>query len=350
MKQINIILLAFIALLASCNTDKSEYENATTFNYSDFKSEKDLQGTTLEFDSLIMQPVDLLAFDSILITIEMGKENIFHVYNMKTKTHINQCIKRGQGPNDMLYPEFINASANSIRIIDSQTSTVYEYDVEDFITNPTPTPTKRTKLEKQIFITANQVEDKIMGCTYGVNERIYVFDLNGVKTDAIVSYPPTSISQTDREKMDAYYMKFISNDKDKIAVCYYMTDLIEIYNLEGVLQKRIHGPEQFYSHFKEFQDGPMVSSSSVKGMNRDAFMCPKNAGDEFFVLFNGGNIDDPDHTSSVKRLFSFSWDGVPQNRYNLNDPIYSFSIDSKNKTIYGISETPEYHVVKYSYE
>ena len=350
MKQINFILLAFIALLASCNTNKSDYENATTFSYSDFKTEKDLRATTLEFDSLIMRPVDLMAFDSILITIEMGKENIFHVYNMNTKTHINQCIKKGQGPNDMLYPEFMNSSANSIRIIDLQTSTVYEYDVNDFITNPLPKATKRTKLESQVFIMAEQVEDKIFSnAYYGVDEQLYAFDLNGRKTGTIIDYPTTSVSQTDMEKVDAYYKKFTSNGKDKIAICYYMTDLIEIYNLDGVLQKRTHGPEQFYSHFKEYQNGPVVGSSPVEG-SRDAFICPKNAGDEFFVLFNGGFIDEPDHSTSSNQLFSFSWHGAPQKRYNLDDPIYSFTVDNKNKKIYGISDIPEFHVVEYSYE
>jgi hypothetical protein len=33
-----------------------------------------------------------------------------------------------------------------------------------------------------------------------------------------------------------------------------MTDLIDIYNVAGVLQKRIHGPEHFFSYFKEVHD------------------------------------------------------------------------------------------------
>ena len=350
MKQFNLLLLAFVALLASCNTNKAKYENATSFTYTDFKNQKDLKATTLEFDSLIMRAVDLVAFDSLLITIEMGKENIFHVYNMKTKKHINQSVKRGQGPEDMIYPEFMNSDANCLRVFDLQTSTVYEYDVQDFMTNPTPSPTKRTKLENQVFTMAEQVDDKIFGnAYYGVDEQLYVFDLNGKKIGTIIDYPPSSIPHTEMEKVDAYYKKFTSNGKDKLAFCYYMTDLIEIYNLDGTLQKRIHGPEQFFTHFKEYQDG-RIGASPVKDLNRDAFMCPKNAGDEFFVLYNGGFIDEPDHSSSSKQLFSFSWDGTPQTIYTLDDPIYHFSVDSENKKIYGISITPEYHVVEYSYE
>ena len=178
---------------------------------------------------------------------------------------------------------------------------------------------------------------------------MYVFDLNGEKTNAIINYPQSTIEQTSAEKTDAYYMKFITDDFNKIAICYYMTDLIEIYNLDGILEKRIHGPEQFFSHFKEYQDGKYIGASPIKGLNRDAYMCPRNAGNEFFVLYNGGFIDSPHHSTSCDQIFSFTWDGVPQITFNLDDPVFSFNIDSKNKKLYGISKTPEFHIVQYSY-
>lgn len=349
MKKIHFIVLLFVISIASCNSKKEKYEHATTFTYHDFSAKKDLKATKLEFDSLIMLPMDLLAFDSVLITIESGKEKIFHVYNIKKGTHINACIRRGQGPEDMLQPEFMNSDGKYLRIIDLATSTVYEYDKEDFITNPQPKPMNRIKLEKQIFLTAQQIKDKIMGCSYAGDKRLYVFDLNGKEINSIIDYPPTTIPQSEIEKRDAYYMKFISNEIDRIALCYYMTDLIEIYDLEGALLKRLHGPEQFFSRFKEYHDGKYIGASPEKGLNRDAYMCPRNAGDEFFVLFNGGYIDEPNHTTSCKKLFSFTWDGIPNKMYNLDDPIFSFSVDSKNKKIYGISETPEFHIVTYSY-
>ena len=171
--------------------------------------------------------------------------------------------------------------------------------------------------------------------------------MTGKKINAIIDYPTSSIPYSDMEKMDAYYMKFITNDSDKIVICYYMTDLIEIYNLDGILQKRLHGPEQFFVRVKE-RGGNISGTSLLKG-TRDSYFQPRSAGDKFFVLYNGGDIYDPAHTSSCKRLFSFSWDGTPKIIYNLNDPIHNFAVDKKNKKIYGISETPEVHIVAYSY-
>lgn len=350
MKYYYFFILLLILPVLSCDFDKDRYEKAVKFELKDFQTIKDLTSNRLEFDSLIMQPMDLVVYDSLLITVEVGKEKIFHVYNLNTKTHINQCINRGQGPEDMLQPEFMNCDEKSIRIIDLATSSVFEYELNDFITNQQPKPKKRTKLEKQIFLTAQQVDNKIMGCSYAYEDRLYIFDSGGKKINSIINYPARTIQQTNVEKTDAYYMKFITNNINKIALCYYMTDLIEIYNLEGVLEIRLHGPEQFFSYYKEYQDGKYVGASPIKGFNRDAYMCPRNAINEFFVLYNGGFIDTPNHTTSCNQILSFTWDGIPRKIFNLNDPIFSFNVDSKNKKIFGISEIPEFHIVEYSYE
>lgn len=343
------MLLGISAILFfSCTSHNNNYEAAHLFTYDDFITTEHLTGTISELSNLAMRPTDIMVCDSLLITIEYGRDKLFHIYNLKAQKQVNECIVMGQGPNDMLQPEFMDYNGHSLKIIDLATSTVYEYGIKDFTTNPEPKPIHRIKLEKQIFLTAQQAGEYIIGYSYDINHRLYVFNKSGEKTKEIIHYPVTSISYSDMEKMDAFYMKFISNGADKIALCHYMTDLIEIYDVEGVLQKRIHGPEQFLSYFKQRQDGPM-GSSPVKGMNRDAFMCPRNASDNFFVLYNGGYIDDPDHTTSCNRLFSFSWDGIPKKIYNLDDPIFSFTVDTKNKKIYGISETPEFHIVEYSY-
>ena len=79
-------------------------------------------------------------------------------------------------------------------------------------------------------------------------------------------------------------------------------------------------------------------------------MCPRNAGEEFFVLYNGGFIDEPNHSTSCDRLFTFNWDGTPKKIFKLDVPVFSFNVDVKNKRIVGISETPEFHIVQYSYD
>ena len=346
--KIKLLIIAITVILLSCS-QKATYENTHPFTFSDFKYSQDLKGTVLNFDSLIMRPSDVLIVDSLLIVIEPTMEKLFNLFSLKNKKQVGKRINKGQGPEDMIRPIFLGYKKDTIKIMDLVTFTMFEYKGKDFITDSTPNPCRKIKLQSPIFIDAEIVNNHIIGYFDDNQYQLKVFDLKGEEVNKIAPYPVSSIPFSDMEKKEAFYMNFTTNGSDKIAMCYYMTDLIEIYGIDGCLQKRLHGPEQFISRFMEYQDGETTGSSPVKGSNRDAFFSPKNAGEEFFVLFNGGSIDDIGHSSSCKQLLSFTWDGIPQKKYNLDIPIITFTVHRDTKKIYGISNIPEYHIVEYTY-
>ena len=144
-------------------------------------------------------------------------------------------------------------------------------------------------------------------------------------------------------------MNFISDGKNRIAVFYSMTDLFEVYDNTGHLLTRMHGPDCFFPIFKEVHDGDVVTSAPDEDLTRDAYFSPRSVGDKLFVLYDGDFLNDPNNDGSCSTLFVFSWDGKLEMQYQLDDPIYSFNVDAKNRKIYGISKTPEYHIVEYSY-
>lgn len=346
--KIKSLTIALTLILFSCSP-KDTYENALVFTINNFKDSQNLKGTALNFDSLIMRPSDIIVIDSLLITIEPSMEKLFHLFNLKDKKQIGRRVNKGQGPKDMVWPKFLGYEDNTIKIMDMATFTMFEYKDTDLINDPDPDPYRRIKLENPIFLDAEIINGHIIGYFDDNQYQLNVFNLNGEEVNKIVHYPIASIPFSDMEKKEVFYMNFTTNGVNKIAICYYMTDLIEIYNIDGSLQKRLYGPEQFISRFKEYRDGDVTGSSPVKGSNRDAFFSPENAGDVFFVLYNGGSIDNPGHSSACNQLFSFSWDGIPQKIYNLDDPILNFTVDQYNNKIYGISNTPEYHIVEYTY-
>ena len=338
----------FLLLFFSCSYG-DKYENAQKLNWNDFKEQKQLQGHILEFDSLVMHPVDLRVYDSLLITINYDCDKLFHIFNLKTKKQIGQRIGRGQGPNDMIQPRFMEGENNAIKVFDMATSRIYEYYIQDFVANPSPRPTRTFKLEKNIFINACEIGNQIYGYAYNPKYQLMVFNDQGKKEKEIIDFPPSTISYSDAEKIDAFYMNFITDKKDKIVICYCMTDLIEIYHANGTLFKRLHGPEGFFARFKEIHDGEVTTSSPEKGRNRDAYFSPENAGNEFFVLYDGEYIDDENSSQLCKQLFSFTWDGEPAYIYNLSDGIFTFTVDDNLKKIYGINDDPEFHIVEFDY-
>ena len=346
MKNIYLIVLAF--MLTAC-TFGDKYQHADTFSLDDFKEVKELEGKTLEFDSLIMQPSELRVFDSLLITITYNCEKRLHIFDLKTRKQINQCLLKGQGPHEMLQPHFIGNDKSKVVLFDAATSKVLEYELTDLLKSSSPVPSRQTQLQQKIFICANQLGSKLLGCSHQPDHQIYTFDWNGILQNKSIPYPTSSISYSDVEKVDAYYMRFTTNEKDKLALCYCMTDLIEIYRQNGTLIKRLQGPDHFFTYFKEVHRGKVVTSSPDTERLRDAYFSPGNMGDSFGVLYNGNKPMDKSYSFLCKELFSFSWEGVPQTRYLLSEGIFVWDIDTKHCKIYGISNSPEYHIVEYHY-
>lgn len=343
------ILGVMMLLLHSC-VSHDKYEKAKGFSVEDFPIQKELVGNVLEFDSLIMRPRDIFVSDSILVVIETGLDELFHVYNLNSKKYVASHVVRGNGPDDMLSPRFVKGKNDVIGVCDMNTSKVYEYGLADFVNTIKQVPTYNVKLESVPFIGVAEVNGKYISGMYGENGKLFgVFDKEGKKINEIVDYPSSSISYTDAEKRDAYYANIVSNGKDRIAVCYTMTDLIDIYSISGELLHRIHGPEQFFARFNEVRDGDVVTSAPEKNVNRDAYFSPCSNGERLFVLYDGDYVDSPDNDFSCSYLMVFSWDGKPEAQYRLDDPIIAFTIDGVHKKIYGISMIPECHIVEYSF-
>lgn len=347
MKKNVIFLLLGTCMLFSCS-HKDKYADAQTFGFTDFKAEIELKGKILEFDDLIMNPTALQVYDSILVTLEYGAEKFCNVYNLNTKKKIGERLTKGQGPNDLLMPSFIGNDGKSVQIFDMATSVIYKYDLADFIENAYPEPIAKAKLEENIHSEMQMLGNKVIGYPYFKEHQLYAFDREGKKTDEFADFPQSTIDYSDAERTDAYYMGFASNGVDRVAICYYMTDLIDIYDSHGVLQKRMHGPEQFFPYVEEIHGEYGVSFLPARE-SRDSYFSPKNGGDKLFVLYNGGYVSEKDHSPFCKRLFSFSWDGVPQNIYHLDDPIFTFCVDQKKNKIYGVGNYLDNHIVEYTY-
>lgn len=340
--------MALICLFSCSQQKKSVYDNAHVFDTDDFAKTISLEGHTLELDSQAMRPMDIQVYDTLLVTVDVSEEKLIQLYNLKTGKKIGNRINRGQGPDDMIMPRLMANDDNKIQILDMGKSIVYEYETADFINHSNPVPSRKIPFEKRAFIDAQQVANNLISYSYDLNNQLFVYDMDGKKVNEIAAIPTSKIPYTDIEKRDAFYMNFTSDNKDKIVISYCMTDLIEIYDLNGTLQHRLHGPEQFAAHFKEKHTDEVTTSSPEKNKNRDAYFSPRNAGDSFFVLYDGTYTDD-DSGMSCKQLFSFSWNGNPKNIYNLSDPLITYAVDRKNKKIYGISDSPEFHIVSYDY-
>lgn len=351
MKKQTLFLCTFLTamLFVSCGKKvSSPYQHATRIEWQDFEKQE-LVERKIEFDEPVMQPTQLIVMDSLLITINRRTEKLLHLFNLNTKKKIGEQITMGQGPDEMISPCFIFAQ-DSVRLYDMVNSVVCTYGVDEFVSASSPVSSRRYKLsEANFFSELVMLKDKLAGISYRPDAPCYLFDASGQKMEAIGSYPDGEAVYTDLEKVDAYRAIPASNGIDRLAVCHFFTDLIDIYSDSGELVKRLYGPDHFFTRFAEFNDGVRMGSRANPDYYRDAFYSPVSTGDELWVLYNGKFVNKPGYNLLAEDILVFSWEGIPLRHYHLNSGVSRIAVDPNKRRIYGISSDPEYHIVEFSY-
>ena len=340
------ILMFF--MVSSCSDDNQTFQGETRIGWDDFVS-KNIEGRVLSFDEIIEKPYQLMIKDSILITLNSNADSICHVFNLNTMKKIGEAISVGQGPHEMLHASFVFENSDSIKLYDMMKSNIYSYSLEGLLSNQPPSSIIKLS-ESYMFSELAALKNGYACSSYRPDFPCYLFDKSGKKTaEGLGNYPVCSEEYTDLEVIDAYRAVLIGNNLNRVAVCHYFTDLIDIYDFDKGLVKRLHGPEHFYTRFNEFSEGNRIGSSPDKAYYRDAFYSPINAGECFFVLFNGKFVTDPEYNLMAKDILTFNWDGNPLMHYRLNIGVESITVVPEKRKIYGISQNPEYQIVEYSY-
>lgn len=347
----SIILFSVFVMLAWVACDSSQKPNGkeVSFERGDFKVQKRLSGKTIEFDSIILRPSQIQLYDSFLVTCNIGAEKQFHIFNLHTKHKVGECISMGQGPKEMMTPCFVNRN-DSVVLFDMMTSTIFTYSIREFTEAKDPEYTHRLSLETQPLWSDIRCLDKsFIGVSYDAVAPCFLFDQSGKKIMDFGVYPESGQSYTPAEIINAYRASLTTNQKDKVAVTHYFTDVICLYNADGTLEKLLQGPDHFASVFKEFQDGDIIGSQATPQTYRDAFYSPVCVDDHLFVLYNGKMLEEEGYNLLCKELFVFGWDGTPECHYTLDQGVSYITVDSQSRKIYGVSDDPEYHIVEFEY-
>lgn len=345
-KCLFIIAIVFITLLNSCS-ENVIYENSNLFTRDNFEETFKLKGKVLFSDSVVYKPNALQVYDSLLIVKENGNKH-FVIYNLNTMKKVGERISVGQGPTEMIYPLMVENSDKSVFIHDLQMMTLFDYSKKDFLEQANPIPLSIIKLEKRALAQVALLNEGFIGYNYNPHHPLLKFDKHGKYISNIMKYPICRQKDfTDTERMDAFQFFYATNLNDKVFVCYGWTDLIELLDSEGNLLKRLHGPDKFYPHFKEVRDGKVITTVMEKNVNKNAYFCPTNAKDCFWVLYSGKLENKNDLLCN--EIFVFDKEGNPKIIYKLDRGIFTFAIDETRRKIYGISNHPEYHIIEFKF-
>lgn len=347
-----ICLFLVSVLLTSCFKTEHKYEHEISWEWSDIKETRKLKSTVFLDEEDVYMPIDLEIYKNHLITLDIGGDDgFFQVFDLNTKKKIGGKIEKGNGPLEMLSPRFVKGTKEHIAVWDMQTSIIHKYHLNEFIDSIFLKPFETIKLNKKGYSNLSIIDKGFISQLYDKNNQLCKYDTEGNEIFHFAKYPShRELNYNEIIKRDAYYMNFVSNESSKIALCYSMTDLIDIYDMNGGLKKRLHGPDNFIPHFKQINSNKIEGARPIGEKSKDAFFAPKNHGNYFSVMYNGRSLNEENHNSSCDKILIFSWDGVPLICYQLDKKIISYAFDEENKKIYAVATDPEFMILEYDYQ
>lgn len=342
------LLFILFCVFISCNS-KREYENTETFSIHSIKQTSVLKGTTIPLYEPVMRPVKVFTIDSFLILINAQTETFIDRYNLNTLQKTGEYITFGSGPEEMIAPIGVITNDSTVGILDGGKQTLFLFNKKEFCYASSPVSYKSISfddLTDNIKVLKN--DNLVTTIRSYKHQRLSFFNKNGEFIETKGEYPVIkneNISIT--EKLAGYVCSIVLNEeRNKIFIAYQQTDLIEIYDINGDLIVRRQGPDYFFPSIIVQKNGEEETIRYTKGETRDAYFCPTIYKDEIYVLYSGKIYDPANYKFNKDKIFVFDWEGNPIRIYNLETPIFSFTIDQQTGILYGLSNDPEFHVVK----
>lgn len=117
MKQV-VIVISFIFLAIACDRQKDTQLN--DISIKDLKSQK-IELKKMDADLLLGDPVKLHLSDSLLFIVDMAKNPLVEIYDLKNKQPICQGIFSGNGPNEVLCPIDTELTKTELCVLERQT-------------------------------------------------------------------------------------------------------------------------------------------------------------------------------------------------------------------------------------
>jgi WD40 repeat protein len=351
---VSALLVASLFLLWRCKSDKPD-----TFNEKDFAELVNLKGSVLQVDTMIMKPAGINVVDNLLFLTNINTEYIFEVYDLNTHKKINECIKHGNGPGEMLYPVIVNLTKDSLWIFDRHLQFLHNYRTKDFISGSNPESVRKIRLDNYSEVTVLPDNRIIASPDMNADRMFAYYDLNAKRLESKGEYPDKNLSAIDH--IMSHRFEYTTNLNDRIFVCYTYNNIIEIYDGAGDLVKRRYGPNEVQSKpvvkYRTTKDGISVGSI-VPGSMNICYFAPVSVGNEVFVTYVGAPNEKTVSFPRNKKILVFDFEGNPLRIYNLDIPVGYFAVDAEKRIIYGITDMQDldlpnaqsdYNIIMYKY-
>ena len=345
MKKLQSII--FLSLLVSCTLNENKIEDAVYFTYNDFGNPIELKGEILPTEKL-WKPTRIYFTDSVFVLVDNHYGDFFvQVRNKNNLDLISENIPKGIGPDERLSCWTLQINSDYIWALDMQAQKMTAYSKDDFLSYSNVKPYKTVTFNDWPVGTISLLNKTFIGsCLTDTINLLSLYDYNGIRDNTQKNKHPLLNIETEniisKKRLFEHRIQY-SEENNKVVVFYVYTDLIEIYDENLNLLSRIQGPDFFLPKL-DMRDNFI---HTIKEKTKFAYTIGCLTSAEIWALYYGTSPDDKG-IKLPNRIFVFDYNGKPLRSYNLEYPIYMFSIDEKNSILYGLSEYPEPCIIKFN--
>lgn len=332
--------------------NKNDTEKEFYFNRLSFDSISNLNAEIIDFDTPLNPMVFNIIHDSIILVQNWeGRPYFLSLYDMKSKKLIFEFIKRGRGPNEWLSASATHKSNydNGFVLRDIHTNEAAHFDIDSLLLLGNSYSPKRFHVPdfaKGDIIILDSCKrlcfnlyhmGKNRSLSNSTESCLYPFD--------ICNNQQSFDEEIEKHKYFTYNVTggfiALSPDKSRIIVFYKHLNLIEIFNENFDLIKRLNGPMTFNPEL-EIRDYEFNAVSFKKRTYTygQCFYTFKS----IYVIYKG--LDGLKKNMPTE-VFKLDWEGNLLHRYILSAEfdieLQNLCIDSKEEYLYGtVSNWKEY--------
>lgn len=353
----NKILLLMCILLSSCAVSDKEVRsdlihitNINSFKEDSFPKSQTLHAAIFN-NSIISKPSHLALYDTLLWVTEPAyvSDTLVRCYSTSDHSYVKAVCLRGEGPSELLSAATINVSA------DSSAYWIFDITKQVWMKKAFNDPSAPSSANSYIMNLRDSVIAGIdnplwlnnthfaFNSLFKYKERFYICDSSTMIKRPIYNPAFTFKKDWDASILADIFSTHMCTDESRshIILAGRYLDLIEIYNADGKLIRMLKGPEKGFN-FQFDQARSIDRSVLVKSSeSKRAYLDVKVASDKIYALYSGKTKANKEHYSFSKKLYVFSMNGNSLIKYQLDQPICSFTIDVNKKRIYAISSNYE---------
>lgn len=288
--------------------------------------------------------------DSFLIIQEIGTSNLVTIIDLRTNG-IQKMIPIGKGPGELISAwgtevfdgESFTYSRPMGKIVKYAPDHNRKFQIIDEFKFHGMEPMDVLPLKKNCFVSLSSLDS---------DKRLTFYDGQGNIINQMGDFP-AFISKNGKKGDNDIFSSYMTSkpDGDKILLACAYTDILEIYDAETGLVKRIHGPLGIKLEVNTINIG--VGTMSRRDPSILTYCKVEASKHEFWVGYLGferNKVSGPKLSDVFpRRIFCFNWNGKPLRIIEFNSSMFAFDIDWKGKMMYAveINEFSEPAIVSY---